>query len=75
MFVLYRKNNPQYAESPPESRCLPESSYTPILKRLKEERVLVIRPEGIAFALLLLFVPNVFATEKATASLGAERHG
>uniref|UniRef100_A0A8R1U1I3 COX assembly mitochondrial protein n=1 Tax=Onchocerca volvulus TaxID=6282 RepID=A0A8R1U1I3_ONCVO len=43
--VLKRKNNPRYAPRPEESPCLPESSYTPTLKKLKEEGVLIIRPE------------------------------
>uniref|UniRef100_A0A915PC30 COX assembly mitochondrial protein n=1 Tax=Setaria digitata TaxID=48799 RepID=A0A915PC30_9BILA len=53
--VLKRKNNPRYSPRLPESNCLPESSYTPTLKKLKEEGVLIIRPEGMF--LFLWFSP------------------
>ncbi|VDN05961.1 unnamed protein product [Thelazia callipaeda] len=43
--LLKRKNNPRYSRRMTESRCLPESSYTSTLKKLKEEGILVIRPE------------------------------
>ncbi|KAL4002203.1 Cytochrome c oxidase biogenesis protein Cmc1 like family protein [Acanthocheilonema viteae] len=42
---LKRKNNPRYSPRQEESRCLPESSYTATLKKLKEEGVLIVRPE------------------------------
>ncbi|VDO08480.1 unnamed protein product [Brugia timori] len=44
--VLKRKNNPRYSSRPEENHCLPESSYTATLNKLKEEGVLIIRPEG-----------------------------
>ncbi|KAM3716004.1 COX assembly mitochondrial protein [Dirofilaria immitis] len=43
--VLKRKNNPRYSPRPEGSQCLPENSYTSTLKKLKEEGVLIIRPE------------------------------
>ncbi|VDK78787.1 unnamed protein product [Litomosoides sigmodontis] len=43
--VLKRKSNPRYASRAEENYCLPESSYTATLKKLKEEGVLIVRPE------------------------------
>ncbi|EJW88772.1 hypothetical protein WUBG_00316 [Wuchereria bancrofti] len=42
---VMRKNNPRYSSRPEENHCLPESSYTATLNKLKEEGVLIIRPE------------------------------
>uniref|UniRef100_A0A0R3S6G1 COX assembly mitochondrial protein n=1 Tax=Elaeophora elaphi TaxID=1147741 RepID=A0A0R3S6G1_9BILA len=53
--ILKRKNNPRYSPRPEESKCLPESSYTTTLKKLKEEGVLIVRPEGIFIILLIFF--------------------
>lgn len=51
--IFLRKNNPRYSLRQEENYCLPESSYTAILKKLKEEGILIVRPEGMLIVSLI----------------------